>query len=263
MATASLPCTHIDSSEFWSLVSSLISCHVEPPSRVTSRVPRWPTAIPFSASENATAVSVVKTGDSATFHALPSSSVYRMRPRSPTATRRLPALAEPSSSSLFGSTRDSGTKAADCGSAAPCAANIGIATARPIAASDAARTGKQETSIKVLLRSHAPQLIRLKVGQLALDAEDPGFRDIERGLIDDIAARGQVVNGEQRIPGHRDIVVLNRRAVLIAPQIAAAVIEILHHDLPGVLIDEQGTLRRDVPRARLQRSLDRPDAMQL
>src|SRR5207249_3243340 len=146
------------------------------------------------------------TGETATVQRWPSSSEYRIRPRSPTTTKRFPAFAESSSKTLFGNARASGTNAPGGVSPAAIAAGAGneadtsnhtaVAVARPLTPVTRALAALRGTSMDSimsdrpgssgcagtqgkplraggawLLGSHAPEFIRLEIGELAANAE--------------------------------------------------------------------------------------------
>src|SRR5258705_6506578 len=176
-----------------------------------------------------------------------------MRPRSPAASSRSPALARAitdTRSTRF--TTVSGTNSAR--------ARPGVAAH---AAPSAAATNRRPNRLSNLLAAHPAKRVRLEVAELAAHAEDRRRLVLEAREGERVGAGVEVVERHPRIPRHARVVVLHRVRFLEAPQLAARIVEIGCGELERVLVEVHDALREHVALAFLEVALGDPDAAQL
>src|SRR5438309_2676257 len=222
----------------------------------------WPTATPCAASREHTPVSSAGVGTSRAWVQLrPRSSESTMTPRSPTATRRGPAVATAIRSDCAARRAGSADGGASCGSPAePTAASADARAKKDFrGAALALRPALERTrtpwpgplctaATKILLRSRgcssladsAPlQHARLVVSRRALEAEVVGLGLLALQPEREVAPVRQIHDELQVRPQRRQVVVVHRVPFLHAIQLPARVVAVHREDLPGILVHVQ------------------------
>src|SRR6266550_8493819 len=248
----------------------------------------WPTATPCAPSRKHTPVSSAWVGTSrACVQLVPRSSESTMTPRSPTATRRAPAVATAIRSDCAARRAGSADNSGGCTAGARAATATERAHARAKkgfrGAALALRPALERTptpwpgplctaATKILLCARgcatltdsAPlQHARLVVSRRALDAEVVGLGLLALQTEREIAPVRQIHDELQVRPQRRQVVEVHGVPFLHAIQLPARVVAVHREDLPGILVHVQRAAAVQVAEAVLERRIHHPDAMQL